>query len=140
MTSLKRWVFDTNTLISRLLLPHSLPAQAISKALQQGDLLVSDATLQELAEVVSRPKFNKYLSSEERLTFFTLLSRIAIRVEILRPVVACRDPNDDKFLAVAVNGNADAIITGDQDLLELHPFLGIPIQTPREFLDGLEKG
>lgn len=136
MIPTRRWVIDTNTLISRLLLSHSVPAQAVTKALQHGDLLVSDATLEELAEVLERPKFDKYLSSEERRTFFTLLSRVAIRVEILRPILACRDPKDDKFLSVAVSGNADAIITGDEDLLELHPFLGIPIWTPKAFLEG----
>ena len=135
MIPARRWVVDTNTLISRLLLSHSVPAQAVTKALQHGDLLVSDASLEELAAVLERPKFDKYLSSDERRTFFTLLSRVAIRVEILRPVSACRDPKDDKFLEVALNGSADAIITGDEDLLELHPFLGIPIWTPKGFLD-----
>ena len=131
----RRWVFDTNTLISRLLLPRSVPAQAIDKALACGDLLVSDATLQELAEVIARPKFDKYLSDQERREFFKVLSRVAIRVEILRPVAACRDPKDDKFLELAVNGRADALITGDADLLALHPFLGIPIVSPKAFVD-----
>jgi len=131
----RRWVFDTNTLISRLLLPRSVPAQAIDKALACGDLLVSDATLQELAEVIARPKFDKYLSDQERREFFKVLSRVAIRVEILRLVAACRDPKDDKFLELAVNGRADALITGDADLLALHPFLGIPIVSPKAFVD-----
>jgi len=131
----RRWVFDTNTLISRLLLPRSVPAQAIDKALACGDLLVSDATLQELAEVIARPKFDKYLSDQERREFFKVLSRVAILVEILRPVAACRDPKDDKFLELAVNGRADALITGDADLLALHPFLGIPIVSPKAFVD-----
>jgi predicted nucleic acid-binding protein len=61
---------------------------------------------------------------------------ITILVEITRPVKACRDPKDDRFLAVAVNGEADALISGDVDLLSLHPYLGIPILNPRDFLDA----
>jgi predicted nucleic acid-binding protein len=59
---------------------------------------------------------------------------VAIRVEIIREINACRDPKDDKFLTAAVNGHADALVTGDEDLLQLHPFLGIPILTPKRFL------
>ena len=80
--------------------------------------------------------FNKYISPEERRAFFNLLSRVAIRVEVLSPISACRDPKDDKFLSVAVSGNADGIITGDKDLLDLNPFLGIPIWTPKQFIEG----
>ncbi|GAT34791.1 putative toxin-antitoxin system toxin component, PIN family [Terrimicrobium sacchariphilum] len=133
----RRWVVDTNALISRLLLPTSVSAHAVQKALSSGDLIVSDATLQELADVLGRPKFNKYLSPEERREFFQLLSRVAIRIEVLRPIKACRDPKDDKFLELAINGRADAIITGDEDLLVLHPFLGIPILSPKSFLDQM---
>lgn len=50
-------------------------------------------------------------------------------------VTVCRDPKDDKFLEVAVNGAATYIITGDNDLPVLHPFRGIPIVTPRTFVD-----
>ncbi len=49
-------------------------------------------------------------------------------------ITACRDPKDDKFLEVAVAGHADIIVTGDKDLLALHPFEGIPIVTPATFL------
>jgi predicted nucleic acid-binding protein len=56
-------------------------------------------------------------------------------VTILSPVRACRDPRDDKFLEVAVHGRADAIVTGDRDLLDLNPFRGIAILTPAEYLE-----
>ena len=54
---------------------------------------------------------------------------------ISRPLQACRDPRDDKFLDVAVHGSADALVTGDADLLALHPFHGVPILTPSHFLE-----
>jgi predicted nucleic acid-binding protein len=54
----------------------------------------------------------------------------AALVDTIRVIRACRDPDDDKFLEVAVNGKADALITGDTDLLVLDPLEGIPIITP----------
>ena len=58
-------------------------------------------------------------------------------VIILESIVACRDPTDDKFLERAVNGRADMIVTGDHDLLVLHPFRGIPIIDPAAFVQGV---
>jgi predicted nucleic acid-binding protein len=55
-------------------------------------------------------------------------------VEITEMIEACRDPKDNKVLEVAVNGQATCIVTGDEDLRILHPFRGIPILTPAEFL------
>ena len=52
---------------------------------------------------------------------------------------SCRDPKDNQFLELAVNGQADFIVTGDEDLLVLHPFRAIPILTPRDFLHVLEE-
>ena len=129
-----RIVADTNCLVSRLLLPESVPAKAVRKAVDKGQLLISDATLDELADVLSRPKFDRYVSLEDRQEFIRVLGRVAERVAITSPVKACRDPKGDKFLEVAVSGDADIIVTGDDDLLELHPFRGIEIITPREYL------
>jgi len=129
-----RFVVDTNTLVSRLLLSGSIPAQAVHKAIRSGDLLFSRATLVELNEELRRPKFDRYLEPADRDKFMHLLARLAIMVEITHPVQSCRDPKDDKFLEVAFNGRADVIITGDADLLELNPYRGIPILSPREFL------
>jgi putative PIN family toxin of toxin-antitoxin system len=66
--------------------------------------------------------------------FFRLLGRVAERVPITYSIRACRDPEDDKFLELAVNGNAALIVTGDKDLLALDPFQGIAIITPAGFL------
>lgn len=129
-----RIVADTNCLVSRLLLPKSVPAKAVRKAVDDAQLLISDATLEELADVLSRPKFDRYVSLEDRQEFIRVLSRVAERVPITSRIKACRDPKDDKFLEVAVSGDADIIVTGDDDLLELHPFRGIEIITPREYL------
>ena len=128
------WVVDTNVLLGRLLAPRGVAARAVDRALARGVLLVSEATLEELAEVLARPKFDPYLSRQERQRFIALLGGVARVVPIHHHLHACRDPKDDKFLDMALSGGAKAIITGDQDLLALHPFHTIPILSPAEFL------
>jgi putative PIN family toxin of toxin-antitoxin system len=129
-----RIVVDTNALVSRLLLANSVPAQSVRKAVIEARLLVSEATMTELADVLARPKFDAYVRLEDRQQFFRLLGRIAEMVPVVHTVRACRDPRDDKFLELAVNGEADLIATGDKDLLALHPFRGIPIITPAAYV------
>jgi len=131
----KRVVLDTNALISRLLSRGSVPARAVDLALAHHQILASEATLMELAEVLSRAKFDPYLTIDERQNFLRLFDRIAERIEVVRAIRVCRDPRDDKFLELAVEGEADIIITGDNDLLTLDPFQGISILTPARFLD-----
>ena len=130
----QRYVLDNNVLVSRLLAAYSVPGKAARHAADNGILLVSDATLNELVDVLARPKFDSYITLEERQGFIERLLRIVERVTILRQIQACRDPRDDKFLEVAINGEADAIVTGDRDLLILHPFMGVPILSPADFL------
>lgn len=134
MKARPRVVVDTNVLLSRLLVPSSVPAQAVRRAVDQGQILASEATLEELADILSRPKFDRYLTVSERQQFLRLFMRIAQWVPILHPVQACRDPRDDKFLALAVNGEAGVIITGDQDLLVLDPFRDVRILEPAAYL------
>lgn len=90
----------------------------------------------ELADVLARPKFDPYATIAERQEFLRLVVRVAERVPIIHIVEACRDPTDDKFLELAVNGAAERIVTGDADLLALHPFRGIEILTPARYLAG----
>lgn len=130
----QRLVLDTNVLVSRLLLPGGTSARAVDHALAHGVLLVSEVTLAELVQVLSRPRFDRYVSMKDRRQFVNLLGGIARLVPITHRVAACRDPKDDKFLHVALNGEADAIISGDRDLLVLHPFHDVSILTPTAFL------
>ena len=138
MTEQICWVFDTNTLISRLLTPAGVPAKAVDHALTSGILLVSEDTMNELARVLDRPKFDPYVSREDRRRFINLLGGVTRIVPIARRIHVCRDPKDDMFLDVALNGEAKAIITGDADLLALDPFHGVRIVKPADFLDWPE--
>lgn len=129
-----RIVVDTNVFVSALMLPNSIPRQAIDQALDNGVLLFSEATMDELAEVLWRPKFNSYISAEDRAILLAHLSSTAEFIPIVQLVRECRDLNDDKFLEVALNGKADLILSGDADLLALHPWRGIAIVTPLDYL------
>lgn len=131
----KRFVVDTNLVVSAVLLPQSTARQALDKARSQGKVLLSRALLEELDTVFRRSKFNKYITEQERLKFLTALAAEAEQVDILDTIQAARDPKDDKILELAVNGKAILIITGDQDLLVLNPFQTIEIITPRAFID-----
>jgi len=137
MKSRERYVFDTNVIISALLFEQSKPAQAFRAALDRGEILLSLPILKELNEVLSREKFNRYLLLEERERFIIALLRESTLVDVTESVLACRDPKDDKFLELVINGEATCIISGDEDLLELSPFRNIPIMMPDEFLDSL---
>jgi len=135
MSDSERIVFDTNTLISHLLLPDSLPAKAVRKGLHAGRVIVSKDTLSELAEVLSRSKFDRYISIEDRQEFFRYFGRVVEKIEIIRKIKKCRDPKDDKFLELAINGRAALLITGDKDLLVMNPFQTIKIIKPEQYLN-----
>lgn len=106
----------------------------LAKVLTSGTLVHSLPTLDELKNVLERKKFDKYLSREERLQFLTMIVRESLLVDIHVSITACRDPKDNKFLELAVSAEAKTIVTGDEDLLVLHPFRSIEIITPRSFL------
>jgi putative PIN family toxin of toxin-antitoxin system len=106
---------------------------ALLKA-QAGKVLASDPTLLELVEVMGRVRFDRYVERSIRQQLVAEFANACERVQITYPIRACRDPRDDRFLEVAVHGRADLIITGDEDLLALNPFRGIPILMPAEYL------
>ncbi len=97
---------------------------------------LSIETLAELAEVLGRAKFDRYLGLDERQQFMRLLGRIVDMPPLTHRFTDCRDPSDNKFLDLAASGQASVLITGDRDLLELHPFRGIPIITPASYLQS----
>lgn len=136
MTHLRRLVLDTNVLISSALRNGSLPHSALLKARMESRILASEETLAEFREVLLRDKFDRDVDRALREGLLQEYARLCTLVPILSPIRACRDPKDDKFLEVAVNGHADAIVTGDRDLLDLNPFRGMAILTPREYVES----
>jgi putative PIN family toxin of toxin-antitoxin system len=130
-----RCVFDTNVFISALLSPESKPRLALDLASQRGKILLSFAVLAELNEVLSRKQFRPYVDEEDARRFLAVLTRESQWIDIDVEIAACRDPKDDKFLSLAVSGHATHLVTGDSDLLSLHPFRGVQILQPGAFLE-----
>jgi putative PIN family toxin of toxin-antitoxin system len=130
-----RFVFDTNAVISAVLLKQSVSRRAFDQALDEGEILLSVETIDELNQVLRREGFNRYVTEQERLEFLTVLLREATLIQVDVHIGACRDPHDNKFLELAISGKAKCIVSGDQDLLVLHPFRGVAIVTPRGFVD-----
>jgi putative PIN family toxin of toxin-antitoxin system len=135
----RRVVFDTSTLVSAALRVRSVPRQALLNAIEAWKLCTSTEALEELETVLRRPKFDRYLDEEMRHDFLILVRREAVvvgvanaRLTALMP--SCRDPKDNKFLALAFAAKADALVSSDKDLLVLHPWHGIRIVTPAEFV------
>lgn len=130
-----RAIFDTNVTVSAALLRRSVPRQGFDQAWAQGRILISAPTVAELNEVLRRDHFDRYVGREKRLAFLASLVGTGELVEVTEVVSDCRDAKDNKFLELALSGEASHIVSGDQDLLVLHPFRGVPILTPRAFLE-----
>lgn len=129
-----RVVFDTNTIISAILLKNSVPATAFDFCLQKATFLTSEQTAVELSSVLLRSKFDRYVSLNFRQDFIAAYLRTAELVKIKSSINICRDVSDNKFLELAVDGNADYIITGDNDLLQIEVYQSIPILQAAGFI------
>jgi uncharacterized protein len=135
-----RAVVDASVLVRAVIKPDGTVGPVLVR-LRNADYvaLYSDALLAEIVDVLYRPRIRvKYHLSDEDIE--TVLALILLRgepVNVTTNVTACRDPKDDKLLALALDGRADVIVSGDDDLLVLHPFEGIPIVGPAEFLARL---
>lgn len=136
-----RAVIDTNVLLSALLwrgTPHRLLQQAESGVIR---LISSPDLLAELADVLARPKFATALERTQ-IAVPALMAQLQIFLEVIHPPPlaqpVCRDPDDDAVLALALAAQADVVISGDDDLLSLSIFAGIPIITATQALERLQ--
>ena len=128
-----RAVIDTNVLIAGLLWRG--PPHAMLEHVRAGtvSLVISPALLAELADVISRAKFDAILtktntSRERSLADLRRLAEVLEPPPLPQPV--CRDPDDDQLLALAIAAKVEFIVSGDGDLLSLGSFKGIPIIAP----------
>lgn len=131
-----RLVVDTNVFVSAALKRNSLPYHVVRWIERHGGLLKSAATERQLLDVLGRPYIVGITIPDLREGIIRMLT-IAELVPISERITVCREPTDDKFLELAVNGHADLIVSGDGDLLVLHPFRGIPIITPAAFVQDM---
>jgi putative PIN family toxin of toxin-antitoxin system len=132
-----RAVVDTNILVRAMLNPQGSVGPVVD-FLREGRyvFLYSTATLNEAIDVLSRPRMvHRYgITADEVNALCALVIRRGELVQSQRAISACRDPKDNKFLEVAVAGGADVLVTGDNDLIALDPFEGVPMIQPAEFL------
>ena len=134
---MRRAAVDTNVFISALIKPQGAVGPVLGYLRDRRyTLIYSDIFLDELIDKLALPRIReKYHLDDADIE--TVLTVILLRGEPVVPqrrIQVCRDPKDDMILEMAVAGLADYIVTGDKDLLELHPFEGIPIVGPAEFI------
>ena len=134
-----RAIVDTSTLVSAALRADSKPRRALEKVIESFELCFSEATLSELETVLARPQFSRYAPSSALQAFFesvradgSIFSVTETDMKKVEP--RCRDAEDHHILALAQMAKVDFIVSSDHDLLVLHPWRGIAILTPAQFL------
>jgi len=132
----ERIVVDTNVIVSATLKKYSTPRKVINHIYYHSILLISPETVKEIEEVLIRPKLDKYIHIDDRIYFFRRLIEKAVVIETTSRITDCPDPKDNKFLELAVDGNATHIISGDGDLLDMNPYRNIAIISATEFMQA----
>ncbi len=135
-----RAVFDTNVLVSYLLVHRPPIATLIDEHLAQGrfTLVSAPELLEELARVLRYPRLQRYYDATQRDRFVALIAALSELFQLPEELPSIsRDAADDRVIACAVVGRADCIVSGDRDLLDLQAVGGIPILTAAQFLQQL---
>lgn len=141
-----RAVLDTNILVAAALLPAEVPRhclairRTVDFMLAEGTLLATAATLAELDEVLRRPEFDRYRRLDDRLRALDRVLAAVVRVEPASVGRLCRDPDDDMFLAAALGGDADWLVTADKALLAVRRVGRTPIVRPGRFVREVREG
>jgi len=137
---LLRAVLDANVYISAIIQPGGPPGKVLERFLSAAsfDLVISPQIVDEVLRALAYPKVRKVLRGVDAQLWFedivVLADLVAGAHQIAR---VSNDPDDDKYLAAAVEGRATHVVTGDQDLLSLGRFEGVEVVTPRAFLNLL---
>lgn len=129
-------VLDASVFVSAALKANSVPERALLRAISSSNrLLLSREIETEYHDVIFRPRFDRFATLERRRFVLDIVLFAGERVEPAEVVRECHDPKDDKYLALAAGGGAQVIVSGDvRHLLSMHPWRGIPIVSPADFL------
>lgn len=138
MNKFRRVVLDNNLVVSRMISSRGVAVRAFDLAYGNCVLLTSAPIVEELRGVAERSRFDRYVGLSARREFIDRYVAAAKSISIQHEVTECRDPKDNKFLELALSGAADAIVTGDGDLLCLNPWRGVAIVSPAEYLAQAE--
>lgn len=131
-----RVMLDCNVVLSASLTPNSTSSKVVRILEELHVMLASEETVEEFLQTILQTKFDKYFRPVD--TCVEIVAGYSNKAEWITPtdrITVCRDPKDNKYLELALSGQADCIITGDRDLLSLNPFKNISIISPSEFLD-----
>lgn len=130
-------VLDSNLVVSAFLNPEGMASAALQVAVEHFDVAASSATLAELADVLKRDKFDRYATKADRITRLEAYAQTVLVFDVQLEVTDCKDPKDNKFLALCTTAGAKALITGDKkDLLVMHPYQNTAVLGLRAFVDG----
>lgn len=130
------WVLDTNVLISAALSSKGAPHALVQHILNNGCLVFSNATFEELRSHIYRPQFDRYLSLEMREGLLHDFSASAKWLEPDEVLPYSRDPSDDVFISIAVKAGLSLLVSGDKDLLEAPLPPGLNVLTPAQALSA----
>jgi uncharacterized protein len=135
----RRAVLDANVYVSAAVHPAGVPGQLLDKLARGGvEAVLSPAIVDEVRRVLGYPKVRKAIRIEIPLEhWLQAIVMLADVVDDRRVLAVCPDPDDDKYLAAALEGRAAFVVTGDQAFLALEEHEGVRIVTPRVFLDLL---
>ncbi len=134
-----RIVFDTNTLVSAVLIRNSNSAKVLDIVIKRDIILASQQTITELTSVLLRSKFDKYVALKIRQDFIAAYLKTIKLIKVESIVSVCKDSSDNKFLELSVDGKANYLVTGDNDLLQIKIYQNIPILNSSEFLKIIQE-
>jgi uncharacterized protein len=122
--------------VSAFLNPEGMASTALQVAVEHFDVAASSATLAELADVLKRDKFDRYASKIDRITRLEAYAQTVLVFDVQLEVSDCKDPKDNKFLALCIMAGAKVLVTGDKkDLLVMHPYKNTAVLGLRAFVD-----
>ncbi len=127
-------VLDTSTLVGAAIRYGSVPHQAVLHAFQKDQVAVSEPVMAELFEVLYRPRLARFIDAGQRAELLGLIYTLGVIFAPGMTVNDCRDEKDNKYLKLASAAKADTIVSSDSDLLVLHPWRGVRILRPAEYL------
>ena len=127
-------VFDASAVVSAALREDGVPERAFLRAENTDVFALSAEVDSEIASVLDRPRFAKAISAARRARILNVMRGEAAWFSPSERVTDCRDKKDDKYLELALAAGAWAIVSGDADLLVLHPWRGVRVLLPAEYL------